>query len=172
MGIVVVNRIISCPKREESRWFATAIRQQSRRRHGELPRHHRGLRAGHDFTGVARELERALLSPRVGTVHPEEKGYRTIKSPWRLRGAFSPKGEPNGGNPLREETRSKKEADEVSRNERQSEVTREGHGAVLAAHSTEGSYEPGRWGTEAQGTHRREGKAGHNVNLEGKAGDT
>ena len=30
----------------------------------------------------------------------------------------------------------------------------------------------GRWGTEAQGTHRREGEAGHNVLLEGKMGDT
>ena len=31
---------------------------------------------------------------------------------------------------------------------------------------------PSRWGTEAQGTHRREGEAGHNVLLEGNTGDT
>ena len=31
---------------------------------------------------------------------------------------------------------------------------------------------PGRWGTEAQGTHCREGEAGHNVSLVGIMGDT
>jgi len=31
---------------------------------------------------------------------------------------------------------------------------------------------PGRWGTEAQGTHCREGEAGHNVSLGGTMGDT
>jgi group II intron reverse transcriptase/maturase len=31
---------------------------------------------------------------------------------------------------------------------------------------------PRRWGTEAQGTHRREGEAGHNEQLKGKMGDT
>ncbi len=29
-----------------------------------------------------------------------------------------------------------------------------------------------KWGTEAQGTHRREGAAGHHVAREGKTGDT
>jgi len=168
----VVSGIISRRKREESRWFASARRQRSQGRNGEPLRHHRGLRAGHEFKGVTRELERALLSPQVRNQHPEEKGYRNTKSPWRLRGASSPKGEPSGGSHLREDTRTAREAGEVSRNERQSEVTREGHGAVLAAHSTDGSKEPGRWGTEAQGTHCREGKAGHNVFLEGKAGGT
>ena len=33
-------------------------------------------------------------------------------------------------------------------------------------------YGSGRWGTEAQGTHCREGEAGHNVLVEGKMGDT
>jgi hypothetical protein len=31
---------------------------------------------------------------------------------------------------------------------------------------------PVGWGTEAQGTHLREGEAGHNVLLEGEMGDT
>lgn len=139
MGIVVVRRIISCPKQEESRWSGTTIRQQSRRRYGEPLRHHRGLRAGHDFKGVTRELERALLFPQVRNEDPEDKGYRTTKSPWRLRGASSPKGEPSEGRCPRKGTRTTEEVGEVSRNERQSEVTREGHGAVLAAHSTDGS---------------------------------
>ncbi len=43
-------------------------------------------------------------------------------------------------------------------------------------HSTDGqcsiSYRPGRWGTETQGTHCREGEAGHNVLLKGNMGDT
>jgi RNA-directed DNA polymerase len=33
-------------------------------------------------------------------------------------------------------------------------------------------FEPGRWGTEVQGTHCREGEAGHNVLLGGEMGDT
>jgi RNA-directed DNA polymerase len=50
-----------------------------------------------------------------------------------------------------------------------------GQMAVLAEHSTEGlGSNPGlgRWGTETQGTHGREGEAGHPVRLEGKRGDT
>jgi len=34
-------------------------RQQTWMRYGKCAGHHRGLRAGHVFTGVARELERA-----------------------------------------------------------------------------------------------------------------
>jgi len=30
----------------------------------------------------------------------------------------------------------------------------------------------GTWGTEVQGTHGREGEAGHDVSLEGKTGET
>ena len=47
--------------------------------------------------------------------------------------------------------------------------------AVLAEHSTEGReghLRPRRWGTEAQGTHWREGDAGQNVPLGGKMGET
>ena len=50
-----------------------------------------------------------------------------------------------------------------------------GQMAVLAEHSTEGlrlMLRPRRWGTEAQGTHCREGEAGHHVLLEGDMGDT
>ena len=34
------------------------------------------------------------------------------------------------------------------------------------------AFRPGRWGTEAQGTHCREGDVGHNVFLGGTMGDT
>ena len=48
--------------------------------------------------------------------------------------------------------------------------------AVVAEQSTEGlrarTRRPGMWGTEAQGTHGREGDAGPNVLLGGTLGDT
>jgi retron-type reverse transcriptase len=48
--------------------------------------------------------------------------------------------------------------------------------AVVAEHSTDDQEESKtgsrRWGTETQGTHWREGEAGHNVQLEGKTRDT
>ena len=48
-----------------------------------------------------------------------------------------------------------------------SEVCREGQQAVLAEHSTDDRRAPRlrRWGTDAQGTHPREGEAGHHVLL-------
>ncbi len=54
-----------------------------------------------------------------------------------------------------------------------SEVNRDGQKAVVAEHSTDGQeYWLRRWGTETQGTHSREGEAGHNVRLKGKTKDT
>lgn len=54
-----------------------------------------------------------------------------------------------------------------------SEQTWDKHSEVLADHSTEAGNQPaGRWGSEAQATHCREGEAGHNVSLEGTMGDT
>ena len=45
--------------RFESRQYGASGRQQSCARQGERAGHHRGLRAGHVFTGVTRELGRA-----------------------------------------------------------------------------------------------------------------
>src|SRR5882672_11098815 len=61
--------------RGTSRRFASAGRQQSWVRYGKCTGHHRGLRAGHVFTGVARELGsttclRAQL-PEWGTGRPK-----------------------------------------------------------------------------------------------------
>jgi hypothetical protein len=53
-----------------------------------------------------------------------------------------------------------------------SEATREEQWAVLAKHSTDGLKRPGTWGTETQGTHGREGKAGHDALLGRKTGET
>ena len=57
-----------------------------------------------------------------------------------------------------------------------SEVTRDGHLAVLADHSSVVSIInkelTERWGSDTQATHCSEGEAGHNVLMEGKMGDT
>ncbi len=51
-----------------------------------------------------------------------------------------------------------------------------GYKAVVAEHNTEvldmRVSRKGRWGTETQRTHCREGEAGHSVLLEGKTEDT
>jgi hypothetical protein len=57
-GIMVDSRI-SLGNRTQSRRTAFFVRQQSCLRQGKRAGHHRGLRAGHVFTGVARELGRA-----------------------------------------------------------------------------------------------------------------
>jgi len=49
--------------RGESRRCRTNGRQQSRERHGRQSGHHRGLRPGLMFTGVARELGIAVCLP-------------------------------------------------------------------------------------------------------------
>src|ERR1700752_3392554 len=59
MGTVVDTRISLRRVRGESRRFASAGRQQSWARYGECAGHHRGLRAGHVFTGGTRERGRA-----------------------------------------------------------------------------------------------------------------
>jgi retron-type reverse transcriptase len=57
-----------------------------------------------------------------------------------------------------------------------SEATRDGQRAVLAEHSTEGvgaiGSAPGTWGTEAQGTHGREGEAGYDDRRKETTGET
>ncbi len=55
-----------------------------------------------------------------------------------------------------------------------SEATWDGEAVVLADYSTEGRAvrRPGRWGSETQATHCREGEAGHNVLSERKMRDT
>jgi len=87
--------------------------------------HHRGLRAGHVFKGVARELGRAnCLLARS----PESKVNRENKRPG-ADGQLQYSSEPEEGNTNRE-------ASKVSASERESEASREGQGAVLAEHST------------------------------------
>src|SRR3970040_1759180 len=79
-----------------SRRFARAGRQQSWARYGKCAGHHRGLRAGHVFTGGTRELGRAtwLLDAMPGL------GDRVTKGPgvlWALRPDHEPFGETTNG---------------------------------------------------------------------------
>src|SRR5215510_13907575 len=76
-----------------SRRFPVAGRQQSWVRFGECAGHHRGLRAGHVFTGGTRELGRATCL----LVRDPEWGDRVTKGPG-VTGSFhlatSPEGRP------------------------------------------------------------------------------
>jgi RNA-directed DNA polymerase len=88
---------------------------------------------------------------------PEEEGYRVTKSPG-VDGELPSINEPSG-------TQSE-EADKVLGSERKRSDPR-GRGGRLS-----GAQYRGRWGSEAQATHGREGDAGHTVRLGGERGDT
>src|SRR5215813_14645603 len=76
-----------------SRRCSVAGRQQSWVRFGECAGHHRGLRAGHGFTGGTRELGRAigLLDEKPGVGDRVTKGLGVTGS---FRLATSPTGTP------------------------------------------------------------------------------
>ena len=85
---------ISSGNRTESRRDPVFGRQQSYPRQGERRGHHRGLRAGHAFKGVIRELgrtSRLLGSHRRNTgdrrnQHPGvDRGMRTVNEPTSAR---------------------------------------------------------------------------------------
>ena len=75
---IMVDRRISPGNRTQSRRCASFGRQQSCPRQGERAGHHRGLRAGHGFRGVIRELGRA--SRLLGS-HRRSKGDRRNQHP-------------------------------------------------------------------------------------------
>src|SRR5262245_55720757 len=84
---------------------------------------------------------------------PEEEGYRLTKSPG-VDGGLPTKNEPYG--------KQSKEADRVLGSERKRSDLRGTEG------SPSGAQYRGRWGSEAQATHWREGDAGHTVRLGGQ----
>jgi RNA-directed DNA polymerase len=88
---------------------------------------------------------------------PEEEGYRLTKSPG-ARGALPIPCEPEGTQT--------EGADRVLGSER----TRSDPRGTVG--SLSGAQYRGRWGSEAQATHWREGDAGHTVRLGGQMGDT
>jgi hypothetical protein len=83
---------------------------------------------------------------------PEEQGYRLTKSPG-AGGELPTANEPQGTQI--------EEADKVLGSERKRSDSRRTGGSLS------GAQYRGRWGTEAQGTHQREGNAGHTVLLGG-----
>ena len=88
-GMVVDHRI-SPGNRTQSRRFQSIGRQQSSSRQGKRTGHHRGLRAGHAFRGVTRELGRA--SRLLGS-NRRKKGDRRNQHPgicWPTRPADEP----------------------------------------------------------------------------------
>src|SRR6266571_7257674 len=140
MCIVVDSGISLRLYRGESRRFASAGRQQSWVRYGECAGHHRGLRAGHVFTGGTRERGRAtcLLDDIPGL------GDRVTKSPgavWALRPANEPFGD----------TTNQRSTHGIGERATR-EGPREGYGG-----SRSGASYRRRWGSEAQATHGREG---------------
>ena len=108
-----------------SRRFARTGRQQSWVRYGECAGHHRGLRAGHVFTGGTRELGRAtcLLDDSPGL------GDRVTKGPGVVLGA-SPQATSPSGRPRTMGAR------KVSGSERQAKQPERDTVAVVASHST------------------------------------
>ena len=87
---IVVDKRIRPGNRSESRRHPVPGRQQSCPRQGERAGHHRGLRAGHVFIGVTRELGRA--SRLLGS--NGRKGDRPNQHPGIQR-ATRPADEPN-----------------------------------------------------------------------------
>jgi hypothetical protein len=83
---------------------------------------------------------------------PEDKGYRLTKSPG-VRGELPSPYEPYGTQT--------EGADKVAGSERKRSDPRRIGGSLS------GAQYRGRWGTEAQGTHWREGDAGHTVPMGG-----
>ncbi len=155
---------LSSGNRTESRQHAATGRQQSWAHNGKRTGHHRGLRPGHVFRRVNRELGRA--SRLLGS-NSRKKGDRRNQHPgicWAMR----PTDEPN----LVQAGRNTKNSASTQGTGREPKAHRPGWTeAVVAAHST---AEPGAIPARRRGEPRpkgptikaakpREGNAGHDV---------
>ena len=157
---------ISSRKRTQSRPYALPGRQQSCQLQGERAGHHRGLRAGHAFKGVIRELGRA--SRLLGS-NRRSKGDRRKQHPgicWPTRPADEPTPEQAG--------RDTKHSASTQGTGREPKADRPGWTkAVVATHSTAGQGraisrarkrgEPRPKGPTIKAARLREGNAGHDV---------
>jgi hypothetical protein len=161
---IVVDNRIRPGNRSQSRQHAVAGRQQSCPRQGKRAGHHRGLRAGHVFTGVNRELGRA--SRLLGNTSRQEGG-RPNQHPG-IRQATPPQDEPTRAQTRRN---TKPEASNQGTG-RKPKAYRPGRTkAVVAMHSTAGAGEgllrkrgePRPKGPTITLGGAREGKAGHDV---------
>jgi hypothetical protein len=163
---IVVDSRISSRKRTQSRRYRSAGRQQSCLRQGERTGHHRGLRAGHEFRGVTRELGRASrllgsISRSTGDRHKQHPGVY-----WPTR----PADEPTPAQAGRDTNKSAS----TQGTGREPKANRPGKTkAVVATHSTAGPGaavqpaqtrgEPRPKGPTIKAARQREGNAGHDV---------
>ncbi len=150
--------------RSESRRYEVVGRQQSCPRQGKWAGHHRGLRAGHVFRRVTRELGRA--SRLLGS-NRRNKGDRRSQHPGICR-ATRPAGEPTPAQAGRDTNKSASHQGTG----REHKADRPGRTkAVVATHST---ARPGATSARTRGEPRpkgpttkaarlREGNAGHDV---------
>ena len=162
---IVVDNRISSRKRTQSRRYRLAGRQQSCLRQGERTGHHRGLRAGHEFRGVTRELGRAsrLLgsqSRSQGDRHKQHPGVR-----WPTQPVDEPTpaqaGRDTNNSALTQGTGREPKANRPGRTK-----------AVVATHSTAGQGatptrrrgEPRPKGPTIKAVRLREGNARYDVN--------
>jgi hypothetical protein len=162
-GMVVDSRI-GLGNRTQSRRFQSIGRQQSRSRQGKRAGHHRGLRAGHVFRGVTRELGRA--SRLLGS-NRRSKGDRRTQHPG-VSWLTWPADEPT----LAQAGRDTKHSASAQGTGREPKADRPGRTkAVVATHSTAGQ---GRSPVRTRGEPRpkgptitlagaREGNAGYDV---------
>jgi hypothetical protein len=162
---IVVDSRISPGNRTQSRPYGVIGRQQSCPRQGKRAGHHRGLRAGHVFRGVIRELGRA--SRLLGN-NRRSKGDRRNQHPgvcWSARPADEPTpaqaGRDTNRNASTQGTGRQPEADQPGRTK-----------AVVATHSTAGQGrsparkrgEPRPKGPTIKAARLREGNARYDVN--------
>jgi hypothetical protein len=160
---IMVDSRISPGNWTQSRGYGALRRQQSCSRQGKRAGHHRGLRAGHGFKGVIRELGRA--SRLLGN-HRRSKGDRRNQHPgvsWPTRPVDEPTPAQAGRdtkNASTQGTGREHKADRPGRTK-----------AVVATHSTAGQGatsartrgEPRPKGPTIKAARQREGNAGHDV---------
>ena len=161
---IMVDSRISPGNRTQSRGYACFRRQQSCPRQGERAGHHRGLRTGHVFKGVIRELGRAS---RLLGRNSRSKGDRRNQHPgvcWSTR----PAGEPSSA----QAGRDTKHSASTQGTGRELKAHRPGRTkAVVATHSTVGQGialartrgEPRPKGPTITLTRAREGNARYDV---------
>jgi hypothetical protein len=158
---IVVDSRISPGDRTQSRQYPVTGRQQSCPRQGERVGHHRGLRAGHVFRGVIRELGRA--SRFLGN-NRRNKGGRRKQHPG-VSWPTLPEHEPNLARAGRDTKSASTQGTGRERNANRPGRTK----AVVATHSTAGLRaartrgEPRPKGPTIKAVRLREGNAGHDV---------
>ena len=158
---IVVDNGIGSGNRTQSRRYPVTGRQQSCPRQGERAGHHRGLRAGHGFRGVIRELGRA--SRLLGN-NRRNKGDRRNQHPG-VSWPTPPEHEPNLARAGRDTKSASTQGTGRERN-----ANRPGRmKAVVATHSTAGREsarkrgEPRPKGPTIKAGRLREGNAGYDV---------